>query len=261
MYQRDLITRKSEVISRRTGTVPLSSQTGASLVEILIAMVLSLVVSASAVVMLSHSIGTNSVVLQYTLLSEELRFSLQTISRDVRRAGYTAGAQWCLANTLCLPDTTISLPTSPGTPDQLPLITSFDLPAGIQIDGEGECFTFELDRDQDATIGDGDYGGYRLSETNGTGVLLTWTGQGAPVCSSQMDNWSPMTNQDKVNITEFLVDDSESFDEDVSTDLLGNTTTQSIRRIRIRISGQLINNEEVDETVETLVDVKNDVLI
>lgn len=261
MYQGDLSTKPTGMFYHRIGKAPVRSQIGASLVEILIAMVLSLVVSSSAVLMLSHSVGTNASVLQYTLLSEELRFSLQTMSRDVRRAGYSAGAPWCLANILCLPGTTIALDEPLGILDQLPLIESIELPAGIQIDDEGECFTFELDRDQDATIGDGDYGAYRLIETNGRGVLMTWMGQAAPVCGDQFDDWAPLTNQDKINITEFSVDDSESFEEVVSTDLLGNTTTQNIRRIRIRIRGELINNEDVNETVETSIDVRNDVLI
>ncbi len=236
-------------------------QRGTSLVEILIAMLLSLIVSMSAVLALNNSLGANSGVMQYTLLSIELRRSMQLMSRDIRRAGYTAGAQWCLANTLCLPDTSIALTDPLGILDPLPLLDSIELPDGIKIDDGGDCFTFELDSDQDATIGDGDYGGYRHIEDNGVGVLMTWMGQEAPNCSSTLDNWAPVTNVSMIDISEFSVTDSGSFDEVVSTDLLGNTTAQRVRRIRLQISGRLIADGDVSETVETTVDVRNDIMM
>jgi hypothetical protein len=229
--------------------------------EILIALLLSSIVSASAILMFSSSMHSNSRLMQYTLLSNELRTSIQMMSRDVRRAGYTAGAQWCLANTLCQPGTTIDLPESLAILDPLPLLENIELPAGIQISDAGDCFVFELDRDQDATINDGDYGGYRRSESDSVGVLLTWIGTTAPDCASNSDSWAPVTNPAMIDISGFTVDDSGSFDEVVSSDLLGNSTTQRIRRIRLLLTGRLVRDGEVNETIETTVDVRNDILM
>jgi hypothetical protein len=230
-------------------------------VEILIALLLSSIVSASAILMFSSSMHSNSRLMQYTLLSNELRTSIQMMSRDVRRAGYTAGAQWCLANTLCQPGTTIDLPESLAILDPLPLLENIELPAGIQISDAGDCFVFELDRDQDATINDGDYGGYRHSESDSVGVLLTWIGTTAPDCALNSDSWAPVTNPAMIDISGFTVDDSGSFDEVVSSDLLGNSTTQRIRRIRLLLTGRLVRDGEVNETIETTVDVRNDILM
>jgi type II secretory pathway pseudopilin PulG len=236
-------------------------QRGTTLVEMLIAMLLSLIVSVSAVLMLRNSLGNNSQLMNYALLSNELRKSMQLMTRDVRRAGYTAGAQWCLANTLCLPSTTINLPEPLGFLDPLPLIESIELPQGIQVAEGGQCFVFELDRDQNATINDGDYGGYRRVESSGVGVLMAWMGQNAPTCNGSLDSWAVITNSAVIDINGFVVDDSQSFDEVVSTDLLGNSTSQRIRRIRLELSGQLVSDSAVNETIETTVDVRNDVLM
>jgi len=236
-------------------------QRGTTLVEMLIAMLLSLIVSVTAVLSLSNSLGTNSQLLHYTLLSNELRKSMQLMSRDVRRAGYTAGAQWCLANTLCLPSTTIALPEPLGILDPLPLLESIELPNGIEISESGECFTFELDRDQDATIGNGDFGGYRRVVEDNVGVLMTWMGGDTPNCNDVSDSWAPVTNPNVIDISAFTVNDSGSFDEVVSTDLLGNNTTQSVRRIWIQITGQLVGDANVNETIETTIDVRNDMLM
>lgn len=236
-------------------------QLGASLVEMLVAMLLSLIVSVSAILMLSNSLGTNSQIMHYTLLSNELRKSMQLMSRDVRRAGYTAGAQWCLANTLCMPDTSIALPDPLGILDPLPLLDSIELPNGIAVSESGDCFVFELDRDQDATIGAGDYGGYRRVVSEGVGVLMTWMGQDAPSCGAVSDSWTRITNPNLIHISGFTVSDAPSFDEVVSTDLLGNTTAQRVRRIWIQISGELVNDAGVNETIETTIDVRNDMLM
>ena len=240
---------------------PTARQRGSTLVEILVAMLLSLIVSCAAVITLSNSLDFNHSAMQYAQLSNELRRTVQLMSRDVRRAGYTAGAQWCLANTLCMPGTTIALPDALGILDPLPLLESIQLPAGITVNESGDCFTFELDRDQDATIGSGDYGGYRRIETDGVGVLMTWMGTGSPDCGEADDFWSPVTSSSDININTLTVDDSGSFDELVSTDILGNTTSQKVRRILIRVSGQLVSDAEVSATVQTTIDVRNDIMI
>jgi hypothetical protein len=64
-----------------------------------------------------------------------------------------------------------------------------------------------------------------------------------------------------IDISGFTVDDSGSFDEVVSSDLLGNSTTQRIRRIRLLLTGRLVRDGEVNETIETTVDVRNDILM
>lgn len=262
MCTRNAYTLLSVYTQERNGKPSLSSrQRGTTLVEILVAMLLSLIVSVTAVLALSSSLGLNHGAMQYTLLSNELRKSVQLMSRDVRRAGYTAGAQWCLANTLCQPGTTISLPEALNILDPLPLIESIELPAGLTLSDSGDCFTFELDRDQDATIGDGDYGGYRHTTVNGVGVLMTWMGQDAPSCASDSEFWVPVTNSAVINVNSFTVDDSASFDELVSTDILGNSTSQRVRRILIRVSGELVADTDVNETIETTIDVRNDILI
>lgn len=230
---------------------------GLSLIELLIAVFLGTVMSVAAIQLLASTSGAATSVLQSIRLSQDLRGAMQIMTRDIRRAGYSASAMWCLGNTVCLPDATVDLPVDA----TLPLTGSFTLPAGISINADNDCFTFELDRDQDGTVTDEEHGAYRLSVRAGTGLLEMWTGQSAPDCDANSNLWAPLTDPNVVDVTEFSVDDDASFSEVVAVDLLGNTTTQRVRRVRLQLQGQLIADANFTQRLEDIIDVRNDILL
>ncbi|MEJ8567246.1 hypothetical protein [Elongatibacter sediminis] len=232
-------------------------QTGATLVEMLVASLLSIVVSSTAIVLISDGLGNNARILEDTRLSNEMRRTMQIMSRDVRRAGYTAAAMWCLANTVCLPDASINLPVDA----DLPLLGSFDLPAGIQIAESNDCFIFEVDRNRDGTISADEYGAYRSRTVNGARRMEAWTGSTVPDCAADDSAWIGLTSSQLVDIVNFRVDDDQSVQEVVATDLLGNTTNQRLRRVRLVLQGRLRNAPEFQQTLETTIDVRNDILL
>ncbi len=232
-------------------------QGGWSIVEFMIAGFLSMVVSGSAIGVLSNALGSNTKIMQRIQLSHNLRTSMQMMSRDVRRAGYSAGSMWCLANTACLPNVNINLPIDAG----LPLLASIDIPGGIQISEDNSCFSFELDRNHDGTVSADEHGAYRRRTVSGVGVIETWLGAGAPDCSSSNTGWSAVTVPTQIDINSFQVDDDLSIEQQVSTDLLGNTTTQKIRRIRLQLQGRLVIDPDMTEQLQDVVDVRNDLLL
>lgn len=232
-------------------------QRGMSLVEVMVGLTLSMMVSGTAITVMGNTLGSGSQVIQSLHLSQDLRRSLQIMTRDVRRAGYTAGAMWCIGNTVCLPDATVNLPVDAS----LPLTGSFVMPSGITIDPANDCFSFELDRNHDGTVTAGEHGAYRRVSRFGVGVLEMWLGAGAPDCDSISGEWVAMTDLQVVDVTWFNVDDDLSYSEVVSVDLLGNTTSQRVRRIRLQVEGRLLAASSFTERIEDIIDVRNDELL
>ncbi len=61
---------------------------GFSLVELMVAMLIMLIVSATMVEIAANVFRTNTVSIQMIQLSQEMRSAIQLISRDIRRSGY-----------------------------------------------------------------------------------------------------------------------------------------------------------------------------
>lgn len=256
--QRPTLDRTQSNHSRlRLNAYGFRSQGGWSIAEFMVAALLSIIVSGSAIMVLSNALASNARIMDRVQLSHELRTSMQMMTRDVRRAGYTAGSMWCLANTVCLPDVSINLPLDV----DLPLLTNIELPAGIQINETNDCFRFELDRNHDGTVSASEHGAYRRRVVGGVGVLEVWLGNSAPDCTASSNDWSAITVASRIDINSFRVDDDLSVEQQVSVDLLGNTTNQKIRRIRLQLAGRLVEEPSLSEQLEDVIDVRNDILL
>ena len=76
-------------------------QTGASLMEVLVAMSISLVVTASMIALMANSLGTTGRIVKMTKLADDMRVTMQMVTRDVRRSSYNANSILCYANDAC----------------------------------------------------------------------------------------------------------------------------------------------------------------
>ena len=76
-------------------------QAGASLMEVLIAMSISLVVTAAMIAMMANSLGTTARIVKMTKLADDLRVTMQMMTRDVRRSSYNARSMFCYGNPDC----------------------------------------------------------------------------------------------------------------------------------------------------------------
>ena len=81
-----------------------SKQTGATLMEVLVAMSISLVVTAAMIAMMANSLGSTARIVKMTKLTDDMRVALQMMTRDVRRSNYNADAMFCYANDNCASD-------------------------------------------------------------------------------------------------------------------------------------------------------------
>ena len=63
-------------------------QTGFSLIEAMISIALSMVVTSAMIVLMGNSMGTATRIIEMTQVTDELRNVISMMSRDVRRANY-----------------------------------------------------------------------------------------------------------------------------------------------------------------------------
>lgn len=219
-------------------------QAGFSLMEAVIAMSLSLVVTASMVALMANSLGTASRIVNMTKLSDDMRSTMQLLTRDVRRASYNANALLCYGNEDCYTDGSVTLP------------------GDITIAGNNQCFTYLMDRDHDGDSTENDAGGFRRVVDGTVGALEMWTGGSAPDCAAGTDaNWVRITNPDSMNITAFTVDNSASYSQQIFNDGAGKVISQRVRKLQFTIDGQLVNAAGINRRMQDVITVRNDLLL
>lgn len=220
-------------------------QSGATLMEVLVAMSISLVVTSSMVALMANSLGTTSRIVQMTKLADDMRVAMQMMTRDVRRTSYNANSMFCYANDDCATDGAI---TAAGD---------------ITIDDSNTCFTFLMDRDHDGDSTNDDAGGFRRVAVDGVGAIEMWTGDSAADCDAAVGaaGWVQITNPENMDIFDFSVDDDLSYTQVIQDDGAGNTLSQRVRKLRMQVEGRLVVANNISRRVEDVISVRNDLLL
>lgn len=219
------------------------SQAGYTLMEAVVSISISLVVTSAMIGLMANSLGSTSRIVNMTKLSDDLRNTMQMMTRDVRRTSYTADAMFCYGNEDCGSDGSVTVP------------------ADITISNTNDCFTFLLDRDHDGDATENDAGGFRRRVANGVGVIEMWTGNNQPDCAANNANWVTVTNPGSMNITTFSVDDNLSYTQVIFDDDAGNTVSQKVRKVRLAIDARLVSSAGVTRRIEDVISVRNDLLL
>lgn len=213
-------------------------QSGIGLIEMLISMTLSLLALGAMIVLISNTLGTGSTTIQMSRLSQELRASMQLMSRDLRRANFHSGYLSCFANIDCRADLGITAYVN-----------------NIHINADGNCFWYWLDRDGDADLSNDAVGGFRYSTIGGIGVIqMRTSGNSAANCDDDT-GWDLITDPNIVEITSFAISDADSYTETLTV----SGATQLVEKIRLRINGQMARNPGVQREIEDLILVRNDI--
>jgi type IV pilus assembly protein PilW len=216
-------------------------QAGFTLMETMISLALSLVVTSAMVALMANSLGSTSRIIQMTQLTDQLRNTMSMLTRDIRRANYSANAAYCYANADCGAD---------GSANQFADVTF----AG------NTCFTFGLDRDWNGSAAEDDAGGFRRVTSGGVGVIEMWVGDNAPDCSANNDaDWVAVTDPDFVNITVFSADDDDSFSASFTGEA-GSTITQRTRQVQVQIEGNLVRDNRISRRIEDVIKLRNDMI-
>ena len=226
----------------------LKRQNGFTLVEALIGMSLSLIVTASMVGLMSGSLGAASRVIQMSQLTDELRNTMSMMSRDVRRANYSTNSVYCYANADC---------GDPGGDAIQAADVTITTTAG------DTCMTFGLDRDWDGNANNDGGGAFRRDTVVNArgltvGVIEMWTGTTVPSCIDS-NNWVPITDPEFVDITAF--DIARPFFEGTIEGEGGTTVTMRTRQVQMQIGGQLVLDNTISRRIEDTVKVRNNLIL
>lgn len=213
-------------------------QGGFGLIEMLISMALSLLAITVMVVLMASTLGAGAKTIQMSRLSQELRSSIQLMSRDLRRANYHSGFLNCFSNVNCRNDLNIS--TYVNT---------------IQINDAGNCFWYWLDRNSDADLSNDAVGGFRHTTVGGVGVIqMRISGNSAANCDDEA-GWELITDPDTVDITSFNISNADSYTEALTK----SGDVQNVEKISLNISGQMAGNPDVQREIQDLILVRNDI--
>lgn len=216
----------------------LKLQTGFGLMEMLVSIALSLLAVTVMVILMANTLGTGAETIQMSRLSQELRASLQLMSRDLRRANYHSGFLTCFANANCRSDLNIAAYVNT-----------------IQINEAGNCFWYWLDRDSDADLSNDAVGGFRFSTIDGIGVIqMRVSGNTAANCDDGT-GWELITDPGVVDIINFSISNADSYTESLSA--AGDT--QVVEKIRLNIDGRMAANPSVRREIQDLILVRNDI--
>ena len=213
-------------------------QRGLGIIEMLVSMALSLMAVGVMVILMANTLGTGAKTIQMSRLSQELRASMQLMSRDLRRANYHSGFLSCFANVNCRVDLGIDAYVDT-----------------IHINASGNCFWYWLDRNGDAALTDDAVGAFRYSTIDDIGVIeMRTSGNSAANCDSGTD-WDLITDPDTVEITSFVVSNSDSYTETLTSD----GDTQVVEKIRLNITGRMVRDPSVQKEIQDLVLIRNDI--
>ncbi len=226
---------------------------GMSLVELMIAMAIGLVVIGSVLAFTLSSLTSNTEYVQATRLSQELRNSMDFVSRELRRSGYDQNTGSKIAS-LTTSSTNIASPftrvfitndaNADGTAGDGCVIYAYDRTAGTSgtVDlANGEIRALRLvTRNVDGL----DVGVLEMAESF-TGLTPTCGAAGPdyanyPPSRNATTGWSSLSDPRVLNLTAFNLDTSGFLNNPVTA----TSTTITMREIGIVLQGQLRQSED-----------------
>ena len=193
-----------------------------TLIELLVAGVISLIAATGMVIVMAQTLGTGSQTIQMARLTQEMRTAMQIMSRELRRANFHTSFMSCYGNSDCR--------TTPlGIADKIKEITIVD-------SGNSDCFYFWYDR-PNQTMAQSYVAAFRRTIATGTiGKLqMTTILESAPNCNLSA-NWIDITDPDIIDVQQFNVINADSYTEIINAD----GETQSVQRIGLNIQAKLV---------------------
>ena len=210
-----------------------ASQSGFSLIEMMISMTLSLIVMAGATSLFSATIGVNSAVIKSATLNQDVRTVVDFMLRDIRRHGYFSG-------------------------DSLITVNQFD--TQWQVNAAENCVFYAYDAKKDAVVDADDKMGFRLAQN---GIQMRRNGA---KCEENA-YWENVTDPAMLKVTQFKVTKNPVFCTNITTlvhaDCLGvNPIVGDIfvttHDVTILMTAEVAYDPTINVTTEQRVRIKND---
>ena len=160
-------------------------QKGLTLIELMIAMVLSLLVTGMVISMFTSSIGGHAQAIRTMRLNQDMRIAMDMMVRDIRRAGYWSGTD------------VASNPHATALSGSLP-IGVFDFGAGTD-----NCVIVSYDSDADGATAAEEFFGFRLNGNDLEALNSTSSAVSNPTCASTFSNaWNDLLDSNTVQVNE-----------------------------------------------------------
>ena len=215
---------------------PTRSQRGLSLVELMIGLAIGLFITAISGTLLASHLRENRGLLLEARLMQDLRTAADVITRDLRRAGYWAGATsgvWLAGTSTVLPNPYGAIAPSSAASDAVSFHYSRDGTENNRVDSNEEF-------------------GFRLRN----GVIEMLLGGGG---------WQALTDAGTLTVTTFGVTPSNeriSLQTACSKACPAGSTTcppqQEVRSLALLISGRSVTDARVTRSVRSHVRIRND---
>ena len=198
-------------------------QRGMTLIELLVAGVISLIAASGMIIVMANTLGTGSKTIQMAKVTQEMRTAMQIMSRELRRANYHATFLACYGNVDCL--NTLGIAAKVGANQyhgqwgqRLLLVLVRPPQTGTQVAVNAEPVA-----------------AFRRAVVGGVGRLqMTTTRTAAPGCNLNAD-WVDITDPEIIDVLTFNVNDTESFTETINA----GGDTQNVERIGLAITARL----------------------
>lgn len=232
-------------------------QKGMTLMELLVAGFISLIASSAMIILMASTLGTGTRTIMVTKLADEMRTSMQIMTRELRRANYHGTFAACFGASDCT--STIGIGS---------YINSVENADGIGIGdtttwGTNDCLWFWYDRDAAKAFGEPEepVAAFRRTENgDGIGIIqMTTTKVDAPDCAADWDHntWVNITDPNIVDVITLEIDNNIATSTDYDTQILYSfldagtvnsypftfsESKQAIERIGITMTGSLISS-------------------
>jgi prepilin peptidase dependent protein B len=225
----------------------MKKQTGFTLIELMIALVLGLIILSATIGIYITTVKGSTDTINSARLNHDLESIMLLMVNDIRRAGYWGGAI-----------VGVDSSTNPFTIGA----------ANIQTTTPG-CVLYSYDANSDGTPNSREYYGFKLKD-GAISMRSFDTAETTTDCTGS--GWSTFTVQESVNITSLTftpvykclnVSTALSYDStcaEVATDgnlVAGQKATES-RQLNIVLEGELANDSNVKKTLKGTVKVRND---
>ncbi|NCB57815.1 MAG: prepilin-type N-terminal cleavage/methylation domain-containing protein [Gammaproteobacteria bacterium] len=232
-------------------------QSGFSLVELMVAMVVGLFVAAIVATMYVGIIRANSTTVQLARLNQDLQASLDVMARDIQRAGYVSGAEAILERDGDGNPVSSALATTvTNTMFSAIILDGSNSPKDLNADGH-HCILIRYDANGDGvvpTASSAEVIGYRFNETLHSIEYRVWTDINQE-CDD--DDWTTLAGGDgqlDINNLTFTLDPAVSAPYATS----GAYATTGQRYIIIDVSGASSTNGDIRLSLSRSVRLRND---
>ncbi|MDD5578391.1 MAG: prepilin-type N-terminal cleavage/methylation domain-containing protein [Methylobacter sp.] len=239
----------------------MKKQSGLTLIEIMIALLIGLIIIAATITIYITTIKGSSDTLKSARLNHDLESAMALMVNDIRRAGYWGGA-------IAGADSTKN-PFTIGTADiQIPTASCILYTYDADPDGPANITGINTPTDLTDDVDANEYYGFKL---DGTTIRMRLTGTTTADCTDGSWGTGEMIEGNKISITALTFTSAYKC-LNVTTALSYNTTCQVVtaanlvtgqkavesRQINITLNGSLVSDPTVTKTLTSTVKVRND---